>query len=501
MQLNDIIEFFCKNPSLLDGPGTTIRKVETHISVVLITGRLVFKFKKAVKFPFIDQEQLDVRVQFCKQEVALNSRTSPDVYNGVLFVHVDGSGYVLNKREEGAIESCVVMRHLEDKFRLSERTAQTIEDDLLKRIATSLSDFHRQATKLPPSARNFEGYYQENLETLANYADLVPSSVLSQAHELFKQYRSACLGRARKGRVVDGHGDLRLDHIYCFPDRIEIIDCVEFNAELRAVDPYEDLAFTLLGLRTSGDAGIAAQARLTNLYFERMPDPVGLALLPLYLTYRALVRCKVDCLQLTQCMDRNDIAKAAYYRERIGTYLDVLASIHHGKQEEPCIDVVAGLPATGKSRFADDLSRKTGRPVLSSDHVRKAMLGIAPAAVAGTRAYDGAYRPDTTIRTYRRLRAIAQFLIRIGINPIIDASFTSREQRRKLITLAKRLNARLVFTLLEADENIIRERLEKRSQNPSTSDVHSFELWKEIQARAEPVKEEEFDSKFKFFRQ
>ncbi|MBL8022574.1 MAG: AAA family ATPase [Leptospirales bacterium] len=501
MQLNQIVEFFCKNPSLLDGPGTTIRTVETHISIVLITERLVFKFKKAVKFPFVDQSQLGVRIHFCKQEVALNSRTSPSVYKGVSFVHRDPSGYVLNSREQGAIESCVVMRHLEDKFRLSECTDQALDDELLQRIALALSDFHRQATKLPATARNFEAYYRENLDTLANYSDLVPSSVLSQAQELFGRYRTACLARARKGRVVDGHGDLRLDHIYCFPDRIEIIDCVEFNAELRAVDPYEDLAFTLLGLRTSGDAGIAAAERLTNLYFERGPDPVGLALLPLYVTYRALVRCKVDCLQLAQCVERNQTAKVEYYRGRIRTYLMVLASIHDRKQEEPCIHVVAGLPATGKSKYADDLSRKMGLPVLSSDRVRKAMLGIAPAEVAGAGLYNGAYRSNTTRRTYRRLRAMIKFLTEIGINPIVDASFSLREQRRKLILLAERLKARIVFTVLDADEEIIRKRLEIRSRNPSVSDVRSFELWKEIQARIEPVSEDEFGSGFQIIRQ
>ena len=49
----------------------------------------------------------------------------------------------------------------------------------------------------------------------------------------------------RDRRIVDGHGDLRPEHIW-LDDPIEIIDCLEFNARLRAVDPFDEIAFLSL---------------------------------------------------------------------------------------------------------------------------------------------------------------------------------------------------------------------------------------------------------------
>src|SRR5581483_6098318 len=54
--------------------------------------------------------------------------------------------------------------------------------------------------------------------------------------------------RARRGVPCDTHGDLHLDHVYLFPDRIPpedlvIIDCIEFNERFRYSDPVADMAF------------------------------------------------------------------------------------------------------------------------------------------------------------------------------------------------------------------------------------------------------------------
>ena len=54
--------------------------------------------------------------------------------------------------------------------------------------------------------------------------------------------RSQLQERVLQGRVVDGHGDLRPEHI-CFRDPTAIFDCLEFNAELRQVDPFDELAY------------------------------------------------------------------------------------------------------------------------------------------------------------------------------------------------------------------------------------------------------------------
>ena len=63
--------------------------------------------------------------------------------------------------------------------------------------------------------------------------------------------------RVRARRIIDGHSDLRPEHI-CLGDPVRIIDCLEFNARLRMVDPFDEIAFLCvecerLGARWAGE--------------------------------------------------------------------------------------------------------------------------------------------------------------------------------------------------------------------------------------------------------
>ena len=69
--------------------GTRCDIFETHISIVLLAGDFAYKFKKPVNFGFLDFSTLERRRHFCKREVALNHRTAPGLYCGVVpVIHV-----------------------------------------------------------------------------------------------------------------------------------------------------------------------------------------------------------------------------------------------------------------------------------------------------------------------------------------------------------------------------------------------------------------------------
>ena len=60
--------------------------------------------------------------------------------------------------------------------------------------------------------------------------------------EALARLRPLIDSRARRGVPRDTHGDLRLDHVYLFPERSPpgdpvIIDCIEFNERFRFADP------------------------------------------------------------------------------------------------------------------------------------------------------------------------------------------------------------------------------------------------------------------------
>ena len=101
----------------------------------------------------------------------------------------------------------------------------------------------------------------------------------------------------------DGHGDLRLDHVYLFPDHpppadLVIIDCIEFNERFRYADPVADMAFLVMDLARHGRRDLARA--FADAYFRASGDAEGRALLPFYTAYRAAVRGKVEGMELAE---------------------------------------------------------------------------------------------------------------------------------------------------------------------------------------------------------
>ena len=64
---------------------------QTHISLVLLAGPVVYKIKKPVNLGFVDYTTLERRKHFCEEEVRLNRRLAPSVYLGVVPVCREGS--------------------------------------------------------------------------------------------------------------------------------------------------------------------------------------------------------------------------------------------------------------------------------------------------------------------------------------------------------------------------------------------------------------------------
>lgn len=96
--------------------------------------------------------------------------------------------------------------------------------------------------------------------------------------------------RVREGRVVEGHGDLRPEHVALGPVPA-VIDCLEFSRGLRVLDPLDELAYLGLECERLGAPGVGAAfideyARLTG------DVPPG-RLVDAYAVLRALVRAKL----------------------------------------------------------------------------------------------------------------------------------------------------------------------------------------------------------------
>lgn len=120
---------------------------------------------------------------------------------------------------------------------------------LLGRLASTIADFHAVAERGEAISRlsdwdSVSGNARENLDELR---DLIGPTLSAPVLERLREHSRRTLAdlrpvieeRARKHIPCDGHGDLRLGHIYHMsdgqvPGPIVIVDCVEFNPGFRS---------------------------------------------------------------------------------------------------------------------------------------------------------------------------------------------------------------------------------------------------------------------------
>ena len=229
---------------------------ETHMSWVFVAGDHVYKLKKPVHYPFLDFRTLAAREANCREEVRLNRRLAPDVYLGAVALTVDKDGQLAIGGRGKIIDWLVEMRRLPDELMLDQAILRhTIEHDESRRldaVADLLSGFYRVS---PPVEISPSAYVQQFArEHAINEAVLGDTSFKLDGAQVSDVVARVRLGieegaplkdRVKQNRIVEGHGDLRPQHV-CLSDPPVIIDCLEFNRALRLVDPFDELTFFTL---------------------------------------------------------------------------------------------------------------------------------------------------------------------------------------------------------------------------------------------------------------
>jgi len=393
---------------------------ETHISRVFLAGDLVYKIKKPLRLPFLDYGTLERRHAMCSEEIRLNRRLAPDVYRRVCAVVPSGAGVrIAGEDEPGAIEYAVEMRRYDEGATLDRRVRDGLPaESQVRAVGRRLASFHAGALVPHDPERAvaaLQATLRENFETLRGLvtqpadrariasAERVAATVLAARGDQL-------LRRAGSGRVRDGHGDLRAEHVV-LEHGIEIVDCVEFDRALREIDVGFDLAFLVMDLMRR-DRRLSRA--LLDAYREAGGDPGDDTLVDFLAAQRALIRAKVALVRAGQV----EAADAARRRADAASLLDLADGLGWRVRLGP-LAIVCGLAASGKSTLARELARRSGATVLSSDRVRKELLGMAPES----RAPTGAYGPDVNRRTYAELGGRARELLAVGEPVIVDATF------------------------------------------------------------------------------
>jgi aminoglycoside phosphotransferase family enzyme/predicted kinase len=469
---------------LADAVGAVERR-ETHGSWVLLTPTRALKIKKPVVMAFLDYGTLARRRAMCRAEVEVNRRAAPHVYLGVRAIVPDGDGVALAAEDEpGAVEYAVEMRRFSESATMAAALrAGSLDRVAAARIGVRLAAFHGSCERV----RAGDGAERVKRTLDDDFASL--SSLLSGDDRLSRELvaaercATALLGarwreldeRARAGRVRDGHGDLRAEHVLLGPEEA-LVDAIEFDPGLRRIDVGLDLAFLVMDLHAIERGDLAAA--LVGGYREAGGDPGDDQLVAFLAAYRARVRAKVALLRASQLPigPAAEAERAAARRLlRLGTRLLWAA-------RDPVVIAVAGVSASGKSTLARALADRSGAPVLNSDVIRKSLLGLAPAE----RAPASAYRESVTLDVYRELGRRAG---RKAGTVIVDATFHRRALREAFREELGGGEHRLLYVECLAPAELLECRLRARDHDPDrVSDATAGVLRRQLADR-EPLDE------------
>lgn len=467
--------------------GAPVTRRETHISAVFLAGERAFKLKKPLTLPFLDYGSAARRRMFCEEEVRLNRRLAPDVYLRVrAVVNESGELALADADDPRAIDHVVEMRRYDEAATMAAQVAAgTLAEGAPAALGLRLAEFHDRCAPvvLPPGAgsRRAQRVLDRNLCELLEIAGSAEEGArvraLGERMGRFVAARGAELdARAQAGRVRDGHGDLRAEHVVLVPT-LGVVDCVEFDPELRALDVADDLAFLVMDLTALGAADVAAG--VVAAYCAAGGDPGDDGLIAGFAAHRALVRAKVSLVRASQ----SPPAEAGRYSARARTLLSV-AEHCAWRARLPLLLVVCGVPASGKTRLAEALCRATGLTRLSSDRVRKELAGLAAGEAAAPAHYEASFNHRTYAELGRRAReAVAQ-----AGGAVIDATFRHRSDRAAFAAALGEV-APILFAECIVPATVLADRARSRDRRPREESDATLEIVLRERSAWEPLDE------------
>jgi uncharacterized protein len=281
-------------------PAADISLVQTHISFVFLAGDSVYKWKKPVDFGFLNFSTLEKRKFFCEQELLLNRRLCPDIYEELVTLTEEGEGFSLNG-SGNVVEYGIKMKRMpEEKMMGRIMAGGQLTHAHIDSIIDALVPFY-QAAVGDKSIQKFGQASSVAVNVLENFDQteaFIGQGALSRAQfdtissyaREFLGHKDRFQGRIDEGKIRDCHGDMHSANI-CLADPVCIFDCIEFNDRFRYTDVAADVAFLAMDLDFHG------LKKLSNYFVEefvaKSEDSDLQDMLDFYKCYRAYVRGKI----------------------------------------------------------------------------------------------------------------------------------------------------------------------------------------------------------------
>ncbi|AGK51086.1 MULTISPECIES: hypothetical protein [Burkholderia] len=320
-----------REPATWPDGAHAVTAIETHMSWVFLTDRHAWKLKKPVRASQLDFRSLAARARFCHEEVRLNRRLAADVYLDAVPLTIDSDGRLRPNGAGEIVDWLVEMKRLPAERMLDRALLHgTATRADARRVAERLSAFYRS---LAP-ARGGADLYRDGLRrTIDCNERALRRPMFEQPVEVV---RAVCVlqralldaeaarfdARVRQGRIVEGHGDLRPEHV-CIDAQIAIIDCLEFSRRLRTQDMADEIGFLALECERLGAPDFARA--LLDEYRAASGDAVDDALVHFYQSCRAMTRARLAAWHLREKAFR----ATPVWRDRARAYV-ALAQRHAG---------------------------------------------------------------------------------------------------------------------------------------------------------------------------
>lgn len=458
-----------RNPAPYPHLVRRVELVQTHISWVLLTGSYAYKIKKPVNLGFLDFTTLAARRHFCEEELRINRRLAPELYLDV--VPIAGTAqHPLVGGDGTPIEYAVKMKEFAQSALLDNAVARgEVSTGTIEALARKIAGFHAalapqapgsgydaSASVLTPAVENFD-QIRPLLEAPADIAAL--NKIRAWTLHEFKTKAAHFNQRQAQGCVRECHGDLHLGNIVLLDGVAVPFDGLEFNSGLRWIDTIDEAAFLTMDFEAHGRRDLAYA--FLSAYLEAGGDYAGIAQLPFYLVYRAMVRAKVNLIRALQpdlTPAQREHATAAYRR-----YVALAAA--HTRLSRGAVIIMHGYSGSGKTTLARELLAALGAVRVRSDVERKRLHGLHALTHVPAAHGDGIYAEDETTRAYARLLAHAKSVAGAGFPVIVDATFLRIAHRAAFHALALALGVPFAIVHVEAAPAELRMRLAARAVN------------------------------------
>lgn len=488
-----------KDSSIYPHSVQSIDVIETHISWVILTGPFAYKIKKPVNLGFLDFTTLEKRHHYCLQELKLNRRLSPDYYLDVIaIVGSDNSPKLIPETDKeynqsDVIEYAVKMKQFPQSTQLDRLLGSgKLANSQIDKLAQKIAEFHDNTKVINAELesksksraksnsdidfgsaeqvlKNALDCYDHTLSLITDENDRERVNSLRRwTCNAFDKLHDIFVARKNSGFIRECHGDLHCRNIAIVDDDIVIFDGIEFSDALLWNDVMSEIAFLTMDLDDHGQTKVGF--RFLNRYLEITGDYQGIATLRYYQVYRAMVRCMVSSIRLTQPgLDNNQ------YSEELSNFREyLLLAEGYTKRTDNKLIVTHGYSGSGKTTISEEFLQYLPAIRIRSDIERKRLLGLSETTRPDDELQKIYYGNTVNEQIYQHLSKLARLLLKSGYHVIVDAAFLEKKRRDSFCKLAQKSGKKFIILDFLADIDTLKTRLIKRKtldRDASDADV------------------------------